>query len=187
MCVFAAAAIPMWVQIAGLALTAAGTMQNVNANNAAAAATEQQAQENAKFAEAQAVNATRAGLIEEDRRRDETRAMLGRQRAALAANNVDMSTGTPLELLGDTAAIGEQDALTIRANAAREAWGYRAQGVNYKNEGAMAKAAAKNQNRATILTAAGSIAQQGYGLTGGFKSTAPANTTTGGGGFIGPR
>lgn len=184
MCI-AAAAIPLWVQIAGLAVTAVGAVQQTRAASAAADATEAQAAENAKFAEAQANNATRQGLVDEDRRRAETRAMLARQRVALAANNVDMSTGTPLELLGDTAAIGEQDALTIRANAAREAWGYRAQGVNYKNEGAMAKAAAKNQNKATILTSAGSMFNQAKGLAGSMPSgltTAPAS-----GGFIGPR
>jgi hypothetical protein len=36
-------------------------------------------------------------------------------------------SGTPLNLLSDTAQIGEEDAQTIRNNAAREAWGYRNQ------------------------------------------------------------
>jgi hypothetical protein len=154
------------VMVAGLVLGAVGAVQQNNAGKAAAQAQEEQAEENAKFAEAQATNATMTGLVEEDRRRAQTRAMLAKQRTAMAANNVDMSTGTPLELLGDTAAIGEQDALTIRANAAREAWGYRSQGVNYKNHGAAGVAAAKNQGRATLLTTAGNMAQQGYGFAG---------------------
>lgn len=172
------AAVPIMMGI-GLALSAAGTVQTVRANNAAADAANEQAKENAKLAEAQAQNATMTGLVEEDRRREQTRRMLATQRATIAANNLDMSTGTPLELLGDTAAVGEQDALMIRANAAREAWGFRSQGVNYKNEGAMAKAAAKNNNRATILTSAGNLASGAANLYSSRRSTAPAYTTTG--------
>lgn len=158
-----------------MALTAVGTIQQVNATKAAAQAEERQADQNAKVAEAQAQNATMAGLVEEDRRRAQTRAMLARQRVSIAANNLDMSTGTPLELLGDTASIGEQDALAIRANAAREAWGYRTQAVNARNQGAMTVANAKAQNKGTILTGLGSLAKQGYGLSGSFGGGQAAN------------
>lgn len=158
---------PAVIPIITMAISAVGAVQQVQSNKAAAQAQEEQATENAKFAEAQANNATMTGLVEEDRRRAQTRAMLAKQRVSLAANNIDMSTGTPLELLGDTAAIGEQDALTIRANAAREAWGYRSQGVNYKNEAAANTSALKNRSTGTILTTAGNMAQQGYGFARG--------------------
>ena len=45
----------------------------------------------------------------------------------MAANGVDLSSGSPLDILGDTAMYGELDALTIRSNAEREAYGYRVQ------------------------------------------------------------
>src|SRR5690606_30602593 len=104
---------PMALGIASLAFTVLGGVQTAQAQSAAAAAQEAQAKENAKAADAQARNTVLAAQVEEDRRRAQTRAMLAAQRAAFAANNVDMSMGTPMDLLGDTAAIGEQDALTI--------------------------------------------------------------------------
>ncbi len=170
--------------VAGLVLGVAGGVQQANAQKANAEFQEDQAKENAKGAEAQAQSATMTGLVEEDRQRQRTRAFLASQRTTLAANNLDMSTGTPLELLGDTAAMGEQDALTIRANAAREAWGYRSQSVDFRNQGAIARATGKNQSRATYLTTAGNAATSGATAYSGYR--APANTTnrpTGAGAF----
>ena len=43
--------------------------------------------------------------------------------------------GSALETVADTAALGEQDVRTLRANAAREAWGYRAQAVGFTAQG----------------------------------------------------
>lgn len=96
------------------------------------------AKENARLADEQAVDTRRRGAIEEDRRRELTRRQLGAQRAALGANNVVGSTGTPLGLLGETAEYGELDALTIRNNAAREAFGYRVDAANSRTRGRIA-------------------------------------------------
>lgn len=166
--------------VSSLVIGAVGAVQQVNAANAAADATTQQSKENAKIADAQARDTMLAGQIEEDRRRQQTRALLGSQRAAFAANNVDMSTGTPMELLGDTAAIGEEDAMTIRANAARQAWGYQVDANNSRNQGRMAQAAASNNATGTYLTSASSLLSQGSNIYGNYKkSTAPKYTTTG--------
>lgn len=167
-----------WIAIAGLVLTAAAGVQQAKAQKASAQAQEEQAAENAKAAGTQARNTELSAQVEEDRRRQLTRQQLGTQRSILAANNLDMSTGSALEILGDTAAIGEQDALTIRANAAREAWGYRTQAVDYTNQGAMARATGKNQVRGTYLTTAASMTQQAGGLSGGGGS-APRYSTKG--------
>lgn len=150
------------LMVGGLVLGAAGTAYQIDATNKAADAQEAQAAENAKVANAQAENATQAGYIEEDRQRQRTRQMLAAQRTAIAANNLDMSTGTPLELLGDTAVAGEQDALTIRANAAREAWGYKAQATDYRNQGSVAKTSAKNNATGSWLTYAGNATNSLY-------------------------
>jgi len=42
--------------------------------------------------------------------------------------------GSPLDLLGDTAAFGEQDALATRYQAARDAWNYRIQAANQTSQ-----------------------------------------------------
>jgi hypothetical protein len=42
--------------------------------------------------------------------------------------------GSPLDLLGDTAAFGEEDALATRYQSAREAWNYRIQAANQASQ-----------------------------------------------------
>jgi glucan-binding YG repeat protein len=168
--------------VGALVLGVAGGVQQAQAQKAAGQAQEAQAKENAKAANVQAQNAVLTGQIEEDRRRQQTRRMLATQRTAFAANNVDMSSGSAADILGDTAAIGEQDALTIRANAAREAWGYKVDANNSMNQGRMANAAAKNNATGTYLTTAGNAMSQGSQIdwsSFSSKSSAPAYTTTG--------
>lgn len=164
---------PVAFQVVALVIAAAGTAYQVDASNKATDAANEQAAENAKAADAQAKNVEQAGYVQEDRIRQRTRQMLASQRTGFAANNVDMSTGTPMDILGDTAVMGEQDALTVRANAAREAWGLKAQQVGYQNEMSLNTATNKNRNTGTILTSASSMANQGASI---YRN---ANTTTG--------
>lgn len=56
------------------------------------------------------------------------------QRAALAANGVDLGEGSAAEILTSTDIAKELDANTLTANAVRAAWGQRIQGANSTNE-----------------------------------------------------
>jgi len=56
------------------------------------------------------------------------------QRAAMAANGIDLGTGNAAEIQASTDIMTEIDKNTIEANAVRSAWGYRAQAMNFKNE-----------------------------------------------------
>lgn len=143
--------------IIGLALTAASTAAGVmgqigqqNAQSQAASANAAQAryqaqvaQQNQELARRQAADATQRGQVAEDNRRRQTALQIGQQRAGLAAQGTDF-TGSETDILGDTAAAGELDARTIRANAAREAYGYTVQGLGYGNTAALESARAAN-------------------------------------------
>lgn len=110
-----------------------------------------QARQNAKIADQQAVDTRRRGQIEEDRRRDLLRQQVGSQKAAFGANGVVSSTGTALGLLSETAEYGELDALTIRNNAAREAFGYQVESVNSRTRGRIAAQEGTLGATATLL------------------------------------
>ena len=147
---------------------------------------------NAQLADYQAQQTALAGSIEEERQRAKTRQMVGTQRAALAANGLDLSEGTPLDLVVETAAVGTEDALNIRYNAMREAWGFRQQAQGYRDSAKYDKFAGKSQATGTLLTTAASVfgmAAGGYS-SGLFGAKAPA-TTAGAGSlspnFVGPR
>jgi hypothetical protein len=112
---------------------------------------------NAIIAERQARDAEERGASEELAQRRQTAAGLGKQRAGMAANGVDLSSGSPLDILGDTAAFGELDALTVRSNAAREAYGYRNQASQFTSDAAAQKIAGRNTRKASYIGAGSTL------------------------------
>jgi len=159
---------------AGLAMAGAGAGFSASANRQAGKAQAALANYNAQVAEIQAEDAIDRGRIAENQQRINTRRMIGAQRAALAAQGIDINDAdsSAVDVQADTAYLGELDALTIRANAAREAWGYRVQAQDSRTRGAIAEAEGKNKAIGTLLTTGGSILYQRYG----FGSTAKTTT-----------
>lgn len=90
---------------------------------------------NAQVSELQSQDAVERGFEAESRFRTQVRGAIGAQRAAFAAGNVDVSFGSAVDVQADAAFLGEMDALQLRTNAAREAWGYKVQATNYRMEG----------------------------------------------------
>lgn len=79
---------------------------------------------NAKVAEKNAAIAKQNALADEQAKRRETQSILGRSRAAIGASGLAV-VGTPLDVLSETAALGELDALTIRYNGENNAQSYK--------------------------------------------------------------
>lgn len=117
--------------VAGTAMSAIGQGQAASAQAAAqsqAASYQAQVARNAQtVANWNADNARKVGIINEDQQRQKTGLISGAQKAALAAQGGDVTSGSAVDILGDTARAGEMDAQTIRSNAARTAWGYQVQ------------------------------------------------------------
>lgn len=90
---------------------------------------------NAQIAEAQADDAVAIGAEDEAKYRTMVKGIVGTQRAGFAATNVDVSFGSSLDVIADTAYQGEIDAMTIRQNAQRQAWGYRVAAADYRKRG----------------------------------------------------
>lgn len=126
----------------GLAGTTTSVVGQVRAGNAAKKAGEAQQQAanstgelhdyNAAVAELQADDAIDRGAEQEARFRTMVRASIGSQRVGFAASNIDVNFGSAVDVQADAAMLGELDALTIRTNAAREAWGYKVQAEDYR-------------------------------------------------------
>lgn len=92
-----------------------------------------------------------------------------KQRVALAANGVDLSQGNAAEIQASTDLMKEIDANTLKQNAIRNAWGYRLQGTNYRNQALMDTATANSINPAgeaftSLMGSAGNVAQSWYML-----------------------
>ncbi len=126
-----------------------GIFQAIGQKNQADA-TAAAANYNAAVARNAATYAQQAGQVKAMAADRQTAAMIGRQRAAFASGGIDVNTGSPLDIQADTARFGRLNAMTIRNNAAREAWGYTAQSN-------LDVAAAKNAQTAGDWGMAGSL------------------------------
>jgi hypothetical protein len=147
---------------AGRAAREAGKAQQAQYEANAQVAESQAAQldYNAKVAEEQAADAITRGQEEESRFRTSVRGLIGSQRAGFAGQGVVVDAGSAADVRADTTYLGERDALTIRHNAAREAWGYQTQAEDLRQGAAIArKGAAAARVGGTYAAAAGRAAQ----------------------------
>ncbi len=115
------------------------------------------AENNAELSRRLAEDARHRGRIEEQRARLEAARLKGRQAAALAANGVDTRSGSPLQVLGDSAALGELDALQIRANAEREAFEHRLRRSDSLNQASLSRSSGDRALAQGIFRAGGSL------------------------------
>jgi len=132
------------LNLASAATSAMGQYRQAGAITEQGQYAAQAALQNATLAKAQATDATTRGAYAESLQRQGTRQLIGSQRAALAAQGVDIGSGTALDVQSSTAYLGELDALMVRNNAAREAWGYQVEAGGYTQQAQMAKAQAEN-------------------------------------------
>ncbi len=132
---------------------------------------------NATLADRRAKDAIERGQIAEQRKRQEVAGIVGKQTAAMAANGVDLSFGSPLDTLIDTATMGEIDALTIRTNANREAYDYRVQAVNGRANAALQRSQADAAEVGGYLKAGGTILGGGGQSYARFKGLSYSGTS----------
>lgn len=123
---------------------------------------------NARVAEFQAQDALERGAVLEKRRRRVTQQVIGAQRAGLAAQHVDINDpgSSAVDVQADAAYLGELDAMTIRNNAAREAWGFRVQAQDARNRERLAEREGTTRASQTLLTSASSLLLAKYGMKG---------------------
>ena len=163
----------MWSSIGnGLQLAGAvtGAFSAYNSSKATKGAYEYQAsvnRNNSQVAEWQAKDALIRGQKSEQTQRLKTAALKSTQKASFAARGVALDEGSPLSILEDTEFLGEMDALTLRDNTAKEAWGYKMQAQNYNSDAGMLSARAEAESPTgsafnSLLTGAGSVAASWY-------------------------
>ena len=177
MCVLAAAAPALGLSAsaaAGISLagTAAGFLMQAYGQRQSAKAQAGQYQyqaavdrNNKIIADRQAEDAVKRGEAAEEEHRRKVQAIKSDQRVGFASRGIDLGSDVVVETLSDTAMLGELEALTIRSNAAREAYGYRVQGMNYEASAGNNALAAKNAKSAgktamfsTLLSGASTVA-----------------------------
>ena len=149
---------------------------------------------NARYMEIQEKDALRRGEKEANAHQKDVKRLVGSQRAALAAQGIEINDDSALDIQADTAAMGAEDAMTIRNNAWREAMGFKIQAVNTRYAGQMAQMGAMAQAKSTLLTGGmqalgsgmsavghaqgGSVSKPTTNLSGGSSAVARADRTS---------
>jgi hypothetical protein len=133
-----------WLGLIATGVSAAGQAQAGKEAEAAG-------KRDALLGEMQAEDAIARGGLEEQRYRRQVAQIAGTQKTQIGARNVKRS-GTALDILTDTATIGEEDVLTIRNEAAREAWGYRSRADESRRWGSAQRRNAQGQATATLIS-----------------------------------
>jgi hypothetical protein len=161
------AAMPLALQIAGAAFTAYSAYSQSSASKNAYEYQAAVNRNNAKIAEWNAQDAARRGEQDEVNARRKIAATMGAQRATLAGRGIDMSEGSALNILTDTAYLGEQDVLTVRDNTAKNVWAARVQASNDRSNAELLQMRADNENPlfsggASLLTSASKVDPKWY-------------------------
>lgn len=154
-------------------LAGAGQLQQGAATAEANRYNAQIGEMNATLSDRRAKDALQRGAVEEQRKRQEVAQIQGRQRAGMAANGVDLTFGSPLDTIVDTAVLGELDALTIRSNAYRESYDYKVDAVNKRAGATLNRQQADSAETGSYLNAAGTVlggAGKAYGMSKGYGS-----------------
>ncbi len=119
---------------------------------------------NADIADLQAKDALERGAIAESSYRGQVRGIVGQQKAGFAGQGVDVSSGSALDVQADATRLGELDALQIRHNAMREAWGYNVQAYDLRQRAQIARETGQAMQSAANWGAAGTIVSAGGNL-----------------------
>lgn len=157
--------------VGATALSAGSSLLNASNQSSALKAQgayqQQIAEMNARASDDLAKDAVERGKTESSLVRNRARQMLGSQRAGYAGQGVEVNSGTALQIQDETYTMGETDALTVKNNAWREAWGYKTQAKNIRSQGRLANMTAQLQARNTMLT--GGLTAIGSVLSGGYQ------------------
>lgn len=120
-----------------------------------------QSEFNSRVAEFQSSEAIKRGNKQVELARRASKQMIGKQRAALAAQGIALDEGTALALQEETAKFTAEDVETIKNNAAAEAFGFKIQSSQDKLRADLTRIGGNAAARGTLVTGATNFA---YGL-----------------------
>ena len=155
------------MQAAGAGMSAASTYYGAVMQKSALNFQADIANINARMSEVSAKQELERGSFQEKQVRLQSENLKSSQRAAMAANGIMLGEGTAADIIKSTDYMTEMDVDTVRANAARAAFGYRTQGMNYRAQAGAARAGADGvspwlQTSASLLGSAGNVATSWY-------------------------
>lgn len=174
------AALP-FIQAAGTAFSFLGSMQQGRAASQSANYNAQVATNNAEISRQNAEMAAREGDANAAREQQKTRAVAGAIKANQAASGIDVNRGSAVDVQSSAAELGMLNAISIRSNAARRAYGFQTQASSYEAQAGLDRAQGRNARRAGMIEGAGTLLTGGTDLYGNYLNSSglssPGNYT----------
>lgn len=157
------------------ALMGAGTALSVYGQIEAGKANQKINEYNAMMLDGQATDAIARGEEAVGITAEDARSLYGAQRTAIAGQGVNLDSETAQAIAADTEATAKRNIRTIRGNALREAWGFKAQAKGARMAGKYAYQGAMLNAAGSLLTGAAqtSAMAQDYRYRGAGNSSAP--------------
>lgn len=107
---------------------------------------------NSEFSKLAAEEAIKRGQKNIALAQKQKKQVLGSQKVALAAQGIDIESGSALLAQEDTLNTGARNLLQIKNNAWQEAWGYKTQALSSTASGQITQVLAEAQAKNTLLT-----------------------------------
>lgn len=160
-----AATIATVTQVAGLAMSVYGAYSQSKAKQGEADYNAAVSRNNKVLADRKANEITKQGEVEANQYRERVRQLQADQTVGLAGQGVDVSEGTSVDLLADTAELGEFDAQVIKTNAGRQAYNAKVEGMNNEAQAGLYDIQSDAQTPflsagTTLLSGAGQVADR---------------------------
>lgn len=115
------------------------------------------AEYNTRVAENEAEETRNVGVERENIQRRKTAELLSKQRAQLGAGNIDLTSGSALQLQEETVALGEADALRIRSNFEARAGSLDRSAELTESQGEFAESAGQGAAVGSLLKGASTV------------------------------
>ena len=155
----------------GTGLQAYGQYRNLIAESHMKKYQSQVAENNAILANMEADLTQTKGQTDVLRHRLAVSRLLSKQTVGFAASGIDVSQGTPVEVIAGTAQIGESDAQTIKFNSMLDVWRLRNQAKGFQAEAGLLRDQSSQIRRNIWSTIAGTV------LTGAGQGLLASNQT----------
>lgn len=149
-------ALPMFLMAAGMGLQTAGGLYSIGVK-------QQLYRAQARAYEADAETSEQATALDVERYRKTAESALSSMRASYAKSGVELSSGSPLEVMAESAGQAELDAKIIQ-------WQGDVQAINLRNQARMTRYQARNSFVSDLLGLGGSLLAQGGNMALSGKS-----------------
>jgi hypothetical protein len=162
-----------------IGLAAASTALQARGQYKAGKAARKEGEYNARVSEEQAADAIARGEETVTHVASQGKLLTGAQRASLAAQGIDIDSGSASDVISNDQRLTGYDIAQVRLNAQREAHGLTTQAEGYRAAGRSAAAGYQNQMYGTLIAGAADLftIYQRYGLNRSTSGTVPTAST----------